>query len=549
MTSLEQRPSLEDRIRAATRAAASTVADDGAPPLQLRAQQRRASRLPAGSRHIGTGSRSWPGSAWMLRFAAPLAAMAAVVAVIAASVAVADRPHSAASSASGLAGVPRYYLELASAYATGSTASVSAASTEPGSLNSPAATTQPASPPATTEPVSPAATSQPASPPATTEPASPAATEPATTTSPGANGHAATVRVRTTSLLSTVGQRALIKGTLTGAILATIRPPRPFDTFVMATAAADDRTFVLAAQNSSSSGSACGRTGFYSVRFNPADGQAAVTHLPVHLPATTQVAGIALSPDGTRLALELEPGQRCGSGRLVPWGRPGDIKNQATGQADISVYFLPSGTVKTWKSGTLRDGDVQPLQSEMSWATDGTLAFNYSSVQAGVWLLNTNSQGGSLLRDSHYAVTEFGLPGPRRSHGSTTVQPGWSWTGYGILTPDGQTVVAPVDLTVPHARGTIAAFGEFSASTDHPLRFLRRQQVPEGRDVLASPVYSVVWTNSSGSVLVVAAPATRRGKTGAQSAYGVLRGHRFTPIPGAPSPDALAFFADTTIAF
>jgi hypothetical protein len=185
----------------------------------------------------------------------------------------------------------------------------------------------------------------------------------------------------------------------------------------------------------------------------------------------------------------------------------------------------------------------------MSWATNGTLAFNYSGGQAGVWLLNTNSQGGSLLPDSHYAVTRYGLAGPRRSHGSTIVQPGWSWTGYGILTPNGQTVVAPVDLTVPHARGMTAAFLEFSASTGYALRFLRPQQVSEGRDVLASPVYSVVWTNPSGSVLVVAAPATRHGNTGTRSVYGVLRGHRFTPIPGAPSPDALTFFGDTTIAF
>jgi hypothetical protein len=31
--------------------------------------------------------------------------------------------------------------------------------------------------------------------------------------------------------------------------------------------------------------------------------------------------------------------------------------------------------------------------------------------------------------------------------------------------------------------------------------------------------------------------------------YAVLRGHLFTPIPGAPSPDALTLFSDTVIAF
>jgi hypothetical protein len=48
---------------------------------------------------------------------------------------------------------------------------------------------------------------------------------------------------------------------------------------------------------------------------------------------------------------------------------------------------------------------------------------------------------------------------------------------------------------------------------------------------------------------VVAAPERRGGKAGTQSVYGVLRGHLFTPIPGAPSPEALTLFSDTVIAF
>lgn len=59
---------------------------------------------------------------------------------------------------------------------------------------------------------------------------------------------------------------------------------------------------------------------------------------------------------------------------------------------------------------------------------------------------------------------------------------------------------------------------------------------------------SVIWTNSSGSVLVVAAPEAR-GKVGLRSVYGVLRGNRFTPIPGAPSPGALPLFGNTLVAF
>jgi RNA polymerase sigma factor (sigma-70 family) len=41
---------------------------------------------------------------------------------------------------------------------------------------------------------------------------------------------------------------AVVRVTTTGQTLATIEPPRPYGTFVAVTAAADDRTFVLAAQ-------------------------------------------------------------------------------------------------------------------------------------------------------------------------------------------------------------------------------------------------------------------------------------------------------------
>ncbi len=42
-------------------------------------------------------------------------------------------------------------------------------------------------------------------------------------------------------------QSAVVKETATGAVVARITPPKPYGTFVAVTAAADDRTFVLAA--------------------------------------------------------------------------------------------------------------------------------------------------------------------------------------------------------------------------------------------------------------------------------------------------------------
>jgi len=110
---------------------------------------------------------------------------------------------------------------------------------------------------------------------------------------------------------STSGQYAVIRDTVTGATVATFQPPPPFDTFEYVTGAADDRTFVLAARNLSNDlGLApCGLTRLFRARFNPAGRSVTLTSLPVpELPATSQVDGIALSPDGTRLAVALETG-------------------------------------------------------------------------------------------------------------------------------------------------------------------------------------------------------------------------------------------------
>jgi len=528
MTALEQRPSLEDRIRAATRAAAGTVPDDGAPPLQLRAQRRRANRLPAS----WTGLVGSPGEPWLPRLAAPLAATAAVLVVIAASVAVAGRSH-APTSPAGLAGAPRYYLELTSAYSAGPPGLVTTTST----ISSPAATGQVDSP----SPTAPATASSPA---ATGQFDSPSPTAPATTVSPSGTG-----LTLHTALLAAVLQHAVIRATATGAIVGTIWPPRTLETFVQATGAADDRTFVLTAENivSSSGVGACGRTALILARFNPVNGKARVTPLRLpDFPATSQVDSIALSPDGTKLAVSLGPGQRCASDGADALTRPGSAKNHETSREEIRVYSLNSGAVKTWESAPQSKSAGQVGPTAMSFARNGMLAFNQPAIDdnaigSGLWLLNTNAPGGSLLAHSRlvvYAQPEVGV-----SPGSAPVAGRWNWAGDGILTPDGKTVVAPV-LKHPGGRG--AALGEFSASTGKLVRVLWQHSVRD--TVYFVPDNAVAWTNPSGSVLIVASPAAL-GKKAARSVYGVLRGHRFTPIPGTQSQGTFTLVNDTVIVF
>jgi hypothetical protein len=75
--------------------------------------------------------------------------------------------------------------------------------------------------------------------------------------------------------------RAVVRATATGAVLATVRPPRPYATFTWVTGAAADRTFVLAAQPGGQP-TASGRVimKFFALRLDPAVGAAKLTALP-----------------------------------------------------------------------------------------------------------------------------------------------------------------------------------------------------------------------------------------------------------------------------
>jgi hypothetical protein len=323
---------------------------------------------------------------------------------------------------------------------------------------------------------------------------------------------------------SSLDEPAVIRDTLTGATLATIHPPSPFDDVVTAAAAADDRTFVLAAQNiSGSSQLPCGPTRLFFARFNPANGQVALTALPIEFPATSWVNGIAISPDDTRLAVALEP-SLCSGTAGIPADRPG-----AAGRNQISVYALPSGALMTSQSPAWLFSLTGP--DNISWAADGTLAVTFQrevgETGPDFYLLSTNAQSGNGMW-----------------RGITPKPPaGWSlYPGNGLITPDGNALVAPIYQDP----GGTGAFGEFSASTGDLLQVLSPEQVSHPAGLVP---YYVAWTNSSGSVLVVTAPATG-GQAGTQAVYGVLRGHRFTSIPGAPAPaDAMRLESNTTIVF
>jgi hypothetical protein len=332
---------------------------------------------------------------------------------------------------------------------------------------------------------------------------------------------------------------AVIRDRITGRTVATVRPPRPYITFIGITGAADDRAFVITAQ-STIAGSLTSRDKFFYARFNPADDAVTLTPLALPgLPVSNSFATAALSPDGTKLAVASQ-----------------------NGSVQITVYSLPSGAAKTWSANVSAPlpfaSDVVDL---LSWSSTGILAFGWGGSSGyvfqnghrkrdknlkspgGEYLLNTNMAGGSLLADSRDALC-LAQSAPSSAYA------GSAYDGY--LTPDGTKIITPVAQPIPVGETppscneapqpsvaqptpvgpgvpAAAALEEFSATTGQAVSV-----IDTSRSHGAGADSEIFWSNPSGSVLIV------RGKLrpGPKSpwVFGVLSGGEFIPIPGATSP-------------
>jgi len=291
-------------------------------------------------------------------------------------------------------------------------------------------------------------------------------------------------------------QAAVVRSTLTGHVLATVAPPRPYQIFTWVSAADDDGTFVLAAQRYWPIGS--GRAGlpaqnrdnttptvFFRMAFDPATHTARLARLAV--PETiraAQLAGMTVSPDGTRLALDL--------------------------RRSIQVVTLATGVIRSWAwPGGGWIGNFKPFGQVFSWTADGTtLAYQQwePGGPADIRLLDTAAPGTSLA--SSKIILTFPSGG---AFGMNT-----------LLTPDGTRIVT----------ATPQGITEFSARTGNPI--LSQDQFHFDWQKLGwagPPWQEVVWAGPSGTALVVWDPRGKPGRYGPGNVLGVLTGNTFTPIP------------------
>jgi hypothetical protein len=473
---------VEERVRAATRAAADTVAPDSVPPLRLASERPFRFRFGSRSRsRFGSreGSRA-PAWVWGRRLA-PLAAAVAVVAVAIVMVALGRTVNH------GPGGTP------------------AASSAGPGPVR----------------------------------------------TGPAISSYVASGAVpRYYISIESVGNPnvnpsyAVVRSTLTGAAMGTVAAAAD-RTVVAVTAAANDRTFILDEQPWVSSSSNANQTfeprSFVKLSLGPDGRVQSLAALPLSVPAGQLMTGFALSPDGTKLAIAVQP----------------DTNKRQPDLTEVKVVTLATGATLTWTAnGTIGFGpdDARSL----SWtANERTLAFDWAAsgpgVHTGVWLLNLDTGGGSLLADSREAVTLVNqaslrpVPLPTsttvpviRPPSTSGVQPATPPTCQedSIITPDGSAIVCGAitalnETVEPNGaglqRGAETEFFEYSAASGKVAGVLGHWTFGS----VGALSVEVLWSNASGSVLIGVIPDSGGGR------LGVISGNEFTPLHAtvASAPD------------
>ena len=298
---------------------------------------------------------------------------------------------------------------------------------------------------------------------------------------------------------------ATVRSTVTGRVLATFSPPRPYQVFTWVSGSADNRTFVLAAQRWWHIGH--GQAGmpaqnrdnstptvFFRLTFHPATGTAQLTRLAVpgkiH---SSDIGGVGVAPDGTRLALDF--------------------------RQSIEIVTLATGSTRTWTwPGRGWVGNWKPMGQIFSWSADGRyLAFQqwggHLNETMHVRVLDTTAAGTSLTA----AKVIVGFP----------YRSGTLATTNTLLTPDGARVAAATSFYPPHHSGPggYVQITQYSARTGRPL-------FHEDRFSASIGWQDVLWASPDGSALVVSDPRGKKNSFGGRAnVLGVLAGNKFTPIP------------------
>jgi hypothetical protein len=264
---------------------------------------------------------------------------------------------------------------------------------------------------------------------------------------------------------------AVIRNSVTGRITGMVKiVTHDFPAPVTVAAAPDDRSFIIGTYEPDPKGTQA--TDYQEYRFFrlpiSADGKPGhLTELPAYpVPMYALVEGIALSPDGTLLAVS----------SMYSLGRQNGLP-----ASKVEVINLVTAKVRIWTAAFQHGHYYEP--GAPSWADgDRMIAFTWQHSQSltndnmtmeGVRLLDTDAPGDNLA-DSRMIVSRKAVSGTIQS---------------ALITPDGRDVLMATFRNVPSSgnRGTvIAQIAEAPAAGSGPVRVLRTETARYTADTKAS---------------------------------------------------------------
>jgi len=306
---------------------------------------------------------------------------------------------------------------------------------------------------------------------------------------------------------------------VTGKRFATIASPPGVRLEAVYGTAADNRTFIAAGQATPAAG---GGTIWYLLQIAPGSTGQVVRFGALPIPVNHQVAGAALSPDGTELAV----------------AQPGS-------PATLQVYSVATGTLlHAWTTKTPGQITVVPGQTDswqlstvaLRWSADGQqlgFAWNGSAIR----VLDASAPDGDLVGSSR-SLSTIGIVYATLGSFSCDAAQGWQ------LIQQGQGVVCAGSTEQDNYHSCGANGKGCSYVQRFAVGFYRQTSVSGGGTELTT-LNSVSttesqaksghgaylgWANDDASTLI--GSLVPNGTT----RFGIFRGSKFTPYPALLVP-------------
>ena len=308
-----------------------------------------------------------------------------------------------------------------------------------------------------------------------------------------------------------VATYAAVHSSATGRTLARVTLPTLTDqgggtSGPTITAAANDRTFVV---SESPGTSVHDVLWLFRLQVSNSGRSIKVTRLPVHVPSSVAIDDVALSPDGTRLAMTAQ------------W----DCGQRACQHTGIRVVNLATGALTIWST------HVSGAPFNGSWVTNQSVAFEWQPDAVrpapGYRVLSLTSAS----RDLFAASQPVASPAVEPNH----------YLPAALVTPDGQTVVT--SEVTPYTRwlvvhGARARIVELNSRTGRVERTLYAASASGQGGIL----------DQSCNVLSLG-PGGRHPLVDCFSKLGALINGQIISLPGFPSPSSSGISGQQAIAW